>query len=162
MTLLRSAVLAGVFTAFASAAPLAQAPPPPPPSTTCATETAVQVVCGQQGPEDLLLLPGGRWIVAGAYSGAGGVRLIDVRTRASVVAYPSASAANRPDIKTYPLCPSPPALNGALFTTHGLYLQEGRAGLHKLFVVGHGARESIEVFEIDTTPATPAFSWIGC
>jgi hypothetical protein len=122
----------------------------------------MQVVCGQQGPEDLLLLPGGRWVVAGAYAGAGGVRLIDVGTRSSVVAYPSASAANRPDTRSYPGCPGPPGADGATFTTHGLYLQEGQGNVHKLFVVGHGARESIEVFEVDLRPATPAFTWIGC
>jgi hypothetical protein len=122
----------------------------------------MQAVCNQQGPEDLLLLPGGQWVVAGAYAGAGGIRLINVRDRSSVVAYPSASSSNRPDTKSYPACPAPPGANGATFTTHGLYLQEGRGGTHKLFVVGHGARESIEVFEIATRGATPTFTWIGC
>ncbi len=34
--------------------------------------------------------------------------------------------------------------------------------MHTLFVVGHGSRESIEVFEIDTRPATPILTWVGC
>ena len=34
--------------------------------------------------------------------------------------------------------------------------------VYKLFVVGHGARESIEVFRVDTAPAMPAVTWIGC
>jgi len=141
----------------------AQAPPPPaPPTQACAAVTGLQVVCDQQGPEDLLLLPGAQWVVAGAYTGTGGVRLISVRDRTSVTAYPSPSATNRPDSKTYPACPGPPGTGGAAFTSHGLYLQEGRGGIHKLFVVGHGGREAIEVFEIDARAKTPTFTWIGC
>jgi hypothetical protein len=119
-------------------------------------------VCNQQGPEDLLLLPGGQWVVAGAFMGAGGLRLINVRDRVSVTAYPSPSATIRPDSRSYPACPGPPGTGGAAFTTHGLYLQEGGGGVHKLFVVGHGARESIEVFDVDMRGARPAFTWIGC
>jgi sugar lactone lactonase YvrE len=33
---------------------------------------------------------------------------------------------------------------------------------YKLFVVGHGARESIEIFTVDTALATPAVTWLGC
>ena len=81
----------------------AQAPPPPaPPTQACAAVTGLQVVCDQQGPEDLVLLPGAQWVVAGAFNGTGGVRLISVRDRTSVTAYPSPSATNRPDTKTYP------------------------------------------------------------
>jgi hypothetical protein len=50
----------------------------------------------------------------------------------------------------------------ARFSTHGLWLQPGPATTHTLFVVGHGTRESIEVFEIDTRPTTPIVTWIGC
>jgi len=142
----------------------AQAPPPPPPPTTpCAAVTSLQVVCGQQAPEDLIVLPGEQWVVAGAYTGTGGVHLISVRDRKSVVAYPSASARRRLDAKTYPACPGPPdAAADARFTTHGLYVQPGRNSVHKLFVVGHGSRESVEVFEVDARSGTPAFTWIGC
>jgi hypothetical protein len=79
------------------------------------------------------------------------------------MAYPSASAKRRPDTKTYAACPGPPdAAAGAMFTTHGLWLEPGRGPVYKLFVVGHGARESVEVFEIDTSAPTPVVTWIGC
>ena len=156
MTLLRLVLALLLATSLSAQAP------PPTPTTACAAVTGLQVVCDQQGPEDLILLPGGQWVVAGAFTGAGGVRLISVRDRVSVTAYPSASATNRPDAKTYPACPGPPGTGGAAFTTHGLYLQEGRAGVHKLFVVAHGGRESIEVFEVDTRAKAPTFTWIGC
>ena len=90
----------------------------------------------------------------------GGVRLIRVSDRASHLAYPAASAVERLDTKTYPACPGPPSAGP--FTTHGVYVEPGNGPVYKLFVVGHGARESIEVFQVDTAPAIPAITWIGC
>jgi hypothetical protein len=117
------------------------------------------VVCGQQGPEDVVGL-GPDWVVASAFSGPGGVTLIRVGDRTSHTAYPSATARDRHDTGTYPDCPGPPSSDR--FTTHGLYVEPGNGPTYKLFVVGHGARESIEVFEIDTAGATSAATWIGC
>jgi hypothetical protein len=141
----------------ASSLPLAAQPPPQPPPPPCTP--AANVVCGQEAPEDLVAL-GPRWVVAGAYSGTGGVRLVRVSDRASHTAYPSASAVDRLDARTYPDCPGPPARGQ--FTTHGVYVEPGDGPVYKLFVVGHGARESIEVFQVDTAPAMPAVTWIGC
>jgi sugar lactone lactonase YvrE len=42
-----------------------------------------------------------------------------------------------------------------------LFLKAGRNSLHTLYVVHHGLRESVEVFELDAR-ATPAVTWIGC
>jgi hypothetical protein len=151
----------GLLAVLASAASLrlvAQPPPsPPPPPCT----PADNVVCDQQAPEDLVAL-GPQWIAAGAYSGSGGIVLIRTRDRASHTAYPSSSAVNRLDARTYPGCPGPPGESGARFTTHGVYVAPGNGPVHTLFVVGHGARESIEVFEVDTRPAMPAVTWQGC
>jgi hypothetical protein len=123
----------------------------------------VQFVCGQQGPEDLVVVPGSQWVVASAYGGSGGVMLIRASDRASSVAYPGAMPRERPDAKTYNTCPGPPdAAFKAKFLTHGLYLQAGANAVHKLFVVVHGGREAVEVFELDARPQTPTLTWIGC
>jgi hypothetical protein len=145
--------------ACASSWPLAAQPPPGPPQPPCAP--GENVVCGQQGPEDLVAL-GPQWVAAGAFSGTGGVVLIRVSDRMPHTAYPAPGAVNRHDARTYPECPGPPGQNGARFTTHGVYVEPGNGPVYKLFVVGHGARESIEVFQIDTAPATPAVTWLGC
>ncbi len=115
-------------------------------------------LCGQQGPEDLIAM-GSDWAVASAYAGKGGVTLIRIRDKTSMTAYPAPSAKEQLDAKTYPQCPDPP--RGA-FTTHGVYVPPGNGPMHKLFVVGHGARESIEVFDVDTRGAAPVLTWIGC
>ena len=133
-----------------------------PPVTPCAQVTSPQLICGQDAPEDLVVVPGSQWVVASAYAGAGGIRLIRVSDRATIRAYPSATARTQFDAKTYAGCPGPPDAANATFMTHGLWLQPGRGGVHKLFVVGHGSRESIEVFTVDARPAMPIVTWIGC
>jgi hypothetical protein len=143
----------------AASPPLRAQPPPGPPPPPCTPSEAA--VCGQQGPEDLVAL-GPQWIAAGAFSGTGGVVLIRIADRTSHTAYPAAGAVNRHDAKTYPACPGPPGQGGARFTTHGVYVEPGNGPVHKLLAVGHGARESIEVFEVDTAPAMPAVTWLGC
>lgn len=133
------------------------------PPADCGAVGDVQFVCGQQGPEDLVVVPGSQWVVASAYGGSGGVVLIRASDRASSVAYPGATPRERPDAKTYNTCPGPPdAAFKAKFLTHGLYLQAGANAVHKLFVVVHGGREAVEVFELDARPQTPTLTWIGC
>jgi hypothetical protein len=101
--------------------------------------------------------------VASAYAGSGGLYLIRASDRTSTFVYPTATAAERLDAVVYNTCPGPPdAAAKAKFQTHGLYLQAGSGSVHRLYVVVHGARESVEVFEIDARPATPVVTWIGC
>ena len=151
-------ILVGLFVAgVKTEAQLPQLPPPPP----CVPSAGeLQFVCGQDGPEDLVVVPGGQWVVAGAFGGSGGINLIRVSNRTTVKAYPAASAKDVLDAKTYKGCPGPP--EKTKFTTHGLSLREGRNGVHTLYVVAHGARESVEVFTLDTRPQTPTLTWIGC
>jgi DNA-binding beta-propeller fold protein YncE len=136
---------------------------PPPAATPCGSVTDVTVVCGQQGPEDLYALADSRWVVASAMAGTGGINLIKVSDRTSTRIYPSPSAKQQYDAKRYPGCPGPPDQGpDAKFTTHGLWLEPGNAANRHLFVVGHGTRESIEVFTVDARGATPWLTWIGC
>jgi hypothetical protein len=138
----------------------AQPPPAARPPAPCIAAGDTDYVCNQQGPEDLAVLPGAQWVVGSALAGTGGVVLIRVADKSAIKAYPAAGAKDRPDKKAYPTCPGPPS--AAQFTTHGLYVQPGSGSVHRLFAVGHGAREAIEVFELDTRTATPSVTWIGC
>lgn len=141
-------------------APRGQAAPPP-----CVPQGPgnVQFVCGQTAPEDLVLVPGGQWIVATSYGGNGGIRVINVRDKKSTLAYPAEPARERLDKRTYDTCPGPPeADDKARFTTHGVALREGRNSVHTVYAVHHGMRESIEVFELDAKTTPPVLTWIGC
>ena len=129
----------------------------------CAPAGDVRFVCGQNAPEDLAIVPGSDWVVASAFAGNGGIRLINVRDKTTTVAYPTASSRERLDAKTYDSCPgAPDAAQKASFRTHGLAIRPGRSSVHTLYAVHHGQRESIEVFEIDAGASPPALTWVGC
>jgi len=139
--------------ALGSSPALAQAP-------ACAPAGDVQFVCGQQAPEDLVVVPGGEWVVASAYAGSGAIAVIRTRDRMSFAAYPAASAREQLDREAYGACPGPP--DPSAFRTHGLYLQAGSGTTHRLYVVAHGGRESVEIFELDAGADVPRVTWIGC
>src|SRR5688500_4921988 len=97
---------AATVIALASVAALAQQPPAAPPP--CVPEGQIRVVCGQDGPEDLVEVPGTPWLIASAYGQQGGLFLIDTRALSSRRLFPDASATDRHDKKTYADCPGPP------------------------------------------------------
>jgi hypothetical protein len=129
----------------------------------CTPVGKISFVCGQNGPEDLVGVPGTAFLVASAYGADGGVFAIDTKAATSTRLYPNAAVKERLDAKTYDACPGP--LEGTdreKFRTHGLYLKSGRNNLHTLYVVHHGLRESVEVFELDAKPKEPVLTWVGC
>ena len=132
-------------------------------AASCNPVGNIRYVCGLQAPEDLVLVPGSQWVLASSYAGTGGINLINVRDHSASLAFPAATAKERPDAKTYNTCPGPPdAAEKAKFVTHGLALRAGRNSTHTLYAVHHGSRESIEVFEVDARARTPTLTWIGC
>src|SRR5437867_5687961 len=155
--------LLGLLIAFASLVAMAGSQARAPQAAGCDPVGNVQFVCGQQAPEDLVLVPGAEWVFASAYGGNGGIKLISVRDKTTTVAYPTDTTKDRLDAKTYDSCPGPPdAEDKAKFTTHGLALRTSRNSVHTLYAVHHGKRESVEVFEVDARGKTPALTWIGC
>src|SRR5688500_1015928 len=159
---MRTLVLAGIAVVLSMSTGIAQQPPAAPPAPPCVA-TDAQYVCGQRAPEDLVVVPGGQWVIASAYSQPGGIFLIRAKDRTSTMVYPVDGAKERLDAKTYNTCPgAPDAGTKAKFQTHGLYLLAGANNVHRLFVVVHGGRESVEVFELDARQGTPALTWIGC
>lgn len=123
----------------------------------------VRFVCDQSSPEDLAIVPGGRWVIASGMGQKAGIRLINVRDSTSSLLFPAPSAKSRQDSKTYKACPGPlDAAGQAAFKAHGLYLRPGKSSVHRLFVVHHGSRESIEMFDFDAGAAPPTLTWVGC
>ena len=123
----------------------------------------VRFVCDQVGPEDLVPVPGSEWVLSSGMAANGAIRLINVRDRTTTTLFPSATPRERLDKKTYDSCPGPIDLSEReKFRAHGLYLSAGRNSVHTLWVVHHGTRESIEVFEFDARPKPATLTWIGC
>jgi hypothetical protein len=141
----------------------AQQPGAPQGQPSCEPVGPIRFVCGQAGPEDLVAVPDSRWIIASGYAPAGGIHLVDTRAGTSARIFPSDAAAERFDKATYDTCPGPvQGPDRQQFRTHGLYIKEGRDRTHTLYAVHHGARESVEVFELNVRAARPTVTWIGC
>jgi hypothetical protein len=159
MTHIRLPFVAPVFFLLVATASAAQAPPP----AGCNPSGGIRFVCGQAGPEDLVVVPRTPWLIASALADAGGLYAIDTAQGSSTKIFPIASAAERFDRSVYGACPGP--LTGedrAMFRTHGLYLKAGRRSVHTLYAIHHGGRESVEVFELNAGATPPAVTWIGC
>ncbi len=125
----------------------------------CAADGEVQFLCGPVSPEDLVQVPDTDWIVAAGMEDDGYLYLANSASLGSLSVYPAADASHRFDSQRYGQCPGPVTTG---FRPHGLHLVPGDADSHLLLVVRHGARESIEVFSVDASAATPGVSWIGC
>jgi len=122
----------------------------------------VQFLCDQVGPEDLAVVPGSEWVISSGMAANGAIRLVNLRDKTTTVLFPSATSIERPNKKIYDSCPGPIGSEGDKFRAHGLYLRPGPNALQTLYVVHHGDRESIEVFEFDARPKPPTLTWIGC
>ncbi|MEG3088505.1 hypothetical protein [Sphingomonas sp. PB4P5] len=125
----------------------------------CAADTELAYVCGPQKPEDVLALPGTRWLIASGFADGAGLKLVDTRTRGFTTWF-----TGRPD----QLAPAPSArdcpgpVDAKVFNARGLSLR--RLGKHRwrLLVVNHGGRQSIELFDIDTRGEVPRLRWRDC
>ncbi len=126
----------------------------------CEPSGGLKFVCGPKNAEDLVRVPGTRWIIAsGMAEGVGGLSLIDARAHTWAPLYPG-PAPKAAHAAAYPDCATPP--DPSKLQTHGLNLRPGRGGHSMLYAVAHGARESIEAFDVDANGATPTVTWKGC
>jgi hypothetical protein len=121
----------------------------------CEPSGDVGYVCGVKNPEDLVLVPGTPWIVSSGMAEGAGFYLVDSNT-GNVDVLPF-GARHDPVFTDCATPPTPQSLN-----THGLNIRAAGPGRAKLHVVGHGAREAIEVFDVDATAAPPTLTWRGC
>jgi hypothetical protein len=126
----------------------------------CVASGATPFVCGVINPEDLFQVPDTDWVIAtGRISdSAGPIYAVNIGSHQVEEVYPHNSVIPDFDQRTYAECPGPILT----FQPHGLTLRTGDNGQHTLYVVGHGAREAIEVFSLDASNAVPSLSWIGC
>lgn len=130
------------------------------PASDCAASGSYSFLCGLRNAEDMVRIPGTDWIVASGMAPGVGLNLIDARRKTWRALYPGAAPRAAHDRATYGACPGAP--DGKTWVTHGLNIRAGEGGRSTLYVVAHGARESIEVFEVDASGARPTLTWIGC
>ncbi|MBZ5575852.1 MAG: hypothetical protein LAP40_04755 [Acidobacteriia bacterium] len=155
----------GLLLALAVAAAMGaqQRSAPPPPLMACGTHGDIEVLCGTRQPEDLEIAPDGKYLIAtqflnagrGAQTG-GGMALFDLKKKTfSKMAETAAPDRSWGD----PACPGP---IGDALVSHGSSLAKRKDGVWALYVVNHGGRQSIEMFELKRASASWALVWHGC
>jgi sugar lactone lactonase YvrE len=129
----------------------------------CRPADGLAFICGLHHPEDLVLVLGSKWIIAGSLSlkqgfgAGGGLYLIDSEARIASKLIPEFSAAAIDP--HYNRCPGPP--DARLFGAHGLAISPLHGSKYRLYAINHGGREAVEVFDIDMKGGrTPI--WRGC
>ncbi|HWK55263.1 MAG TPA: hypothetical protein VNR18_12885 [Hyphomicrobiales bacterium] len=153
------------------------APPPtgvatpadPTPSTACADENGMAYVCGLVNAEDILPLGDTPWVLVSGMNGElgndpsrnGTLHLVNRATREWQVLFPGNAPRFQWDQSLYGDCPGP--LDAGNFSAHGLAVKALDTGpaQYRLYMTSHGAREAVEVFDIDVL-LQPTIAWVGC
>ncbi|HKX77483.1 MAG TPA: hypothetical protein VJM34_03080 [Novosphingobium sp.] len=122
--------------------------------------------------EDMVVLPGGHWLIASSMSSddvEAGLYIVETATARFEQAYPSKPVAKvglPPKVAQSNVTdPCATELAPAEFSGHGISYQSKTSKHGELYVVNHGARESIEIFDVQlrrTGTAAPTLTWKGC
>ena len=127
---------------------------------SCAPSGGLTFICGVPNPEDLVLVPNTRWLIASGMAPGSGLHLVDTRAKTVKNLYAAGAPKTRADRTRFASCPGP--LDPAKAVLHGLSLRPARNGLYTVYATNHGGRQSIEVFELDARGAAPSATWVGC
>lgn len=122
----------------------------------CAPAAGQTFICGATNPEDLVQVPDAGAVISSGMAEGAGFYLIDPASGA----LRTLGFEARHDAMTFPNCPDAPSAQ--TLNTHGLNIRRIDGGGTRLHVVGHGAREAIEVFDVGGSAMEPTLTWIGC
>ena len=130
------------------------------PSPACRDEQGLSYICQLSVPEDILAVGTTGLLLASGHRAPGHLYLIDPATRTQSELIHGANFKLQHDTRAYPNCPGP--LNLQAFDTHGLSLAETSPRRFSLYTTSHGAREAIEIYDLDLAGAAPMLTWKGC
>jgi SMP-30/Gluconolactonase/LRE-like region len=130
----------------------------------CNAQGKLHFICGTMNVEDLVQVPGTKWVIGSGLTGggvkAGELHLIDSESKQWKPLFPVGTPQMQLDKATYAACPGAPDLT--TFSAHGLNIRANSDGTDTLYVVNHGGRDSIELFTVDPKGAEPRVTWVGC
>jgi len=122
----------------------------------CGAVGDVEFVCGPRNAEDLVQIPDTDWIISSGMAAGAGFYAIDANSGE----WSPLAASSWYESDLLPRCGGPPPADD--FESHGLNIRAQGNGQSTLYVVGHGAREAIEVFDVSVTETGPSLIWKGC
>jgi hypothetical protein len=128
----------------------------------CSPAAGLTFICGLQNPEDVVVVPGTRWLLASGMAPGAGLTLVDTQSKSVRKLFAPAVGNARHDRTRFGNCPGPLDPKQALL--HGLALRPAGTR-YTIYATNHGGRESVEVFELTVGPAVaavPSVTWIGC
>ena len=126
----------------------------------CPPDRELAYVCGAEKPEDVLALPGTRWLISSGFAEGAGLKLVDTQTRTLSRWFSGAPHQIDFNHHAFPGCPGP--VDPARLDDRGLSLRPTGRDRWRLLVVNHGGRQSVEAFDIDARPPVPRLTWRGC
>ena len=133
--------------------------PPQPPLMECGVHGEIDIICGTRSPEDLELTRDGKSIVVSQFvngpAGRGVAGLVLFDPARKTFTRLTATAEPRKDWGD-PACPG---TIGDALAPHGISLSKRNGGAVQIYVVNHGGRESIEMFELKQSRD---LIWHGC
>jgi hypothetical protein len=135
--------------------------PPQPPLMECGTHADIEILCGTRSPEDLELTPDGKFLIVSQFvngRGGGGAGLVLFDLAKKTYSKIPITAEPRKDWGE-PACPGPV---GDAIIPHGISLLKRTNGPMQLYVVNHGGRQSMEMFELKQAAGAWELVWHGC
>ena len=129
----------------------------------CSSGSQIGYVRGVANAEDLVAIPGSKWIVAGGLDEPGRVgrlTLIDREAKVARLLFSGESPVSSDQREGDPKCPG--RLTPGKFGAHGINLRQTAPGKGTLYVINHTGREAVELFALDWSGKDPTAVWTGC
>jgi len=137
-----------------------------PPLMECGTHSGeMEILCGTRSPEDMEPTPDGKFLIVSQFvngrGGAGGAGIVLFDLAKKTFSKMTVKEEPRKDWGD-PACPGPP---GEALLPHGISLSkrtDSKKSTMELYVVNHGGRQSMEMFELKRAGPTWELAWHGC
>jgi hypothetical protein len=126
----------------------------------CRDEQGLRYICGLVVPEDVVTLGSTGLVLASGHREPGYMYLIDPADGVPLELIHGPTFRQQQDKSAYPDCPGPPDLER--LNVHGLSIAETAPRRFTVYTTSHGAREAIEIYELDLNAAAPVLTWTGC
>ncbi|WEV77410.1 hypothetical protein O9K63_12515 [Janibacter cremeus] len=136
------------------------------PSQATPTHELTGFLAGPESPEDIVEVPDSETAIVSGLSAdplstdsVGHLYAVDAGTHAVTEIWPGRTWSVDWDRSRFPDCGGAP--DPTIASPHGINIEQKGDDVHELYVVNHGGREGVEVFELDLRDGID-LTWTGC